>query len=911
MYRNCVYTQKGGEGVISLFTWDEEGNRQKLDSTFFPYYYVECKNADSYDGISLYNTKVRRLNFQTDYERRQSLNNPVDLKIYENLRAEHQFLIDTYWDKKDSEDFTKFPLKVWYIDIEVYSPDEFPHADKAAHPINAITAYDSLTQTYHIWGVGEYHTTRTDVIYRNCKSERELLLSFLNLYMMDYPDVLSGWNSEFFDIPYIINRITNMFGEELAQRLSPLGKIRCRAVPGKYGREQIKWHVEGVSCLDYLEVYRVFSPGEKESFKLDYIAELELGERKVSLGTETLWSLADNDWQKFIDYNLQDVMLLVKLDEKLMYLKLLRVLAYVGLTTLENAMGTLSTVTGAAVIEGRKQGLIIPTFLKDEMRNTKYEGAYVSDPQRGFQKNIVSFDANSLYPSCMISLNLSPETKIGTIFDRTATHVYIRHVNGKEFKLSHVNFKKFLVDEKVSVSKADKLFSQKKKGIFPTITDNFYDIRKKHKKEWDKARLDLVPLEEQLKADPKNTELQEKHKKLKFKIEQLWIHQFTYKILINRIYGYFGNKHSPMGDGDIARSITLTGQGVIKKSNDLIKEFVKLQTGLTDDDLQKKNPVLYNDTDSVYASLTQIIEHKSISLLDKRGEVTKEVHALAKECEIFLNKGIDEWARNDLNSTDPRLVFKRESICDAGFFLMKKRYILHKLDDEGVKCNKFKYTGVEVVRTTMPKPVKPLMKAWIEHMVLKQDYKSTNDIFLKLYDTFCKMEPEQVAFTSSIKNYEAYASKCQGFKTAKGMPLHVKSAHYYNLLLDNMKINSKYEPITSGDKIKFFYVEKPNKFGIATVAYKTILPEEFKSVLRCDKELMFEKIISSVVERMYDAVNWKFFPPGSQVKTDLFALLGVPVQENKPKEKNVEEEQEYQAFIQEETDVIVQEELDF
>ena len=223
---------------------------------------------------------------------------------------------------------------------------------------------------------------------------------------------------------------------------------------GQFGKEQTRWYINGVSCLDYLDVYKKFSVGLRESYKLDSIAELELGEKKVDYGNTNLSSLADEDWQTFVEYNVQDVNLLVKFEDKLRYLSLLRMLAYVGLTPLESAMGTLSVITGAIVIKGHEKELVIPTFVKDVSDTGKYEGAYVGEPQRNFQEAIVSFDANSLYPNTMITLNLSPETKVGTITEKNETHVHIRHVSGKTFKLSHEKFLEFLKQENISISKA-------------------------------------------------------------------------------------------------------------------------------------------------------------------------------------------------------------------------------------------------------------------------------------------------------------------------------------------------------------------------------------------------------------------------------------------------------------------------
>ena len=795
----------------------------------------------------------------------------VEVRLFENVSILQQFLIDRYHETNDTPEFSSHPIKVQFIDIETYSPNEFPTPEKAKDTVNVITIYDSLDKIFYTWGLKPYKSKADNHKYVHCKTERDLLVKFVDFIHKDPPDVLSGWNSEFFDIPYLINRIQKLIGAEFSERLSPVGVLYSRQLMSSFGRESTRWHIKGMSCVDYLDVYKVFSVGLRESYKLNDIAEHELGDKKVDFGNTNLSSLADNDWETFVDYNIQDVNLLVKMEEKLQYLELLRMLAYVGLTPFENAMGTLNVVTGAVVKESRKRGLIIPSFVKDVNANTaKYEGAYVGEPARGFKDHIVSFDVNSLYPNIMISLNLSPETKMGT-FDVEGDDVRIQHVNGESYVLSKPKFGKFIKDGNLSISKAKVLFSQSKKGIFPAIVDNFYTQRVKMIKELTKTKRQIAELSQD---DPMRHELQDK-------ADKLHIRQFTIKILINRIYGYFGNKHSLMGDADIARSITLTGQSIIKQSNKILETYIKDKCELTDEEIQKDSPIIYNDTDSVYITIKHIVDKFNIPFTTTHGKVTKDIHTQVNDIEKHLNTHIKEWGQAVLNSKDCRFVFKRESISDVGSFLQKKRYVLHILDDEGISVNKFKYTGVEVVRTTMPKPIKPYVKKIIETMLLTKDMNKTNEVFHEAYDKFKALPIEDMAFVMGISKYktekkDSYGQvieKCDNFHTYKGMPIHVKSAYYYNLLLNRLNLTNKYESINSGDKVRYFYVSQPNRFGIKSVAYKYYYPEEFQEFIIPDTEQMFEKIVYSVVERFYEAVGWQCRRPNQIVQTDLFELL--------------------------------------
>lgn len=854
MYRNVCYNPRKEE--MTVFTWDTDGNRIRTDVSYNPYLYTET--SLKHDSKSIFDTPLKKRIFRDTKQRNSFIRECGTNRLFENIRPEQQYLIDAFWKDNNTPEFSQHPLRIHYIDIEVYCPDAFPTPESASEPINIITIYDSLDETFYTWGTTRLQKSIDNCEYVYCETEEQLMECVLNYIERSVPDIMTGWNSEGFDIPYIINRSARILGEDSIKKLSPVENVYSRLMTGAFGREQQRWYIQGLACVDYLDIYKKFSVGLRESYKLDAIAELELGEKKVDYGNTNLSSLADDDWQTFVEYNVQDVNLLVAMEEKLRYLELLRMLAYTGLTTLESAMGTLSVITGATVIKAREKKQVVPTFIKDGATGGKYEGAYVGEPQRGFQHDIVSFDANSLYPNTMISLNLSPETKVGKITHKDDTHVYISHVSGKSFKLTHAKFIEFIKKDNIAVSKAKILFSQTKKGIMPEIVDSIYQkrvqIRKKHK----------TQLLKMSKMD-KNCD---EYKEIKKLADYLDIKQFTLKILINTVYGYFGNKHAPIGDPDIARSITLTGQAVIKKSNDILREYIANNGSPIAD------PIIYNDTDSSYISIEAVMKH-----IDKpfhqNGKITEHAYEQAEKVENYLNEHITEWATKTLNSNDSRFVFKRECMCDVGVFLQKKRYVLRVLDDEGIPTNKFKYTGVEVVRSTIPKQVKPYIKQIIETMLDTESKSTTNDVFLDAYDTFKQLPIEDYSFVMGISDYEKYANRCNGFITCKGMPAHVKAAYHYNTLVEKLDLTGEYEMIETGDKVRYFYVNQPNKYGINAIAYKYYLPKKFNDIFVPDKEKMFEKIIYSIIERFYDAVDWKLRKPSAQVQTDLFDLLAV------------------------------------
>jgi hypothetical protein len=274
---------------------------------------------------------------------------------------------------------------------------------------------------------------------------------------------------------------------------------------------------------------------------------------------------------------------------------------------------------------------------------------------------------------------------------------------------------------------------------------------------------------------------------------------------------------------------------------------------------------------SVYLTINEILRLENIQLTDGKKSVTPEAKKLIEEIESVLNNEITEWAKKTLYTIDPRFVFKREVIADRGVFLIKKRYILHVIDDEGVAVDKFKYTGVEVARSTTPKKVKSLIKAVTEKAIMTGDIRSANAEYADVFDQFSKMEPDDIAIRSSVNNLDQYASDIDIYSFKKGTPSHVKAAIAYNMLLVQHKLDKELEPIASGSKAKKLYC-KPNKYKLDAIAYQTALPKEFG--IEPDYEKMFDKLITSPIQKIYESLSWHLPPIGKEVQTDMFELFG-------------------------------------
>ena len=849
MYRSASYNPFN-ESVF-LRTWTENGDRIDTEVPFRPYLYLE-KNGSA-DALSIFKTSLVKKVFRNSIDRRKFVDSTSNKRIFHNLGPEQQFLIELYKDQNGDPLFSQFPLKVFLLDIEVDTSldPSFPAPEKAAVPINLITVYDTLSKSTHTWGLEQQYTpTIKDCIYHCCKNEQDLILQFVDFWKSDYPDVASGWNSSGFDFPYIINRFRKLFGEDFINQLSPVGVVRGRKVFTDMGKEVVIWSMSGISLIDYMDLYKTFSPGEKESFSLNYISELELGEGKTAHNATSLSELAQANWKLFVDYNVQDVHLLVKLEEKLKFLEIARMLSYKGCTNFEAALGKVAIVTGAVAIQAHKQGYIIPTF-SDKQERESYEGGFVREPEKGIQKAVVSFDVNSLYPNTIITLNISPETKIGKIVTgefEVTPEVTIRLVNGKLHTLTSEKLKTFLINERISLSKAGVMYSQTSKGVIPNLIDQIY-----------KERVDTKTELSKLKKTGK------KDKESELKLTYYNTLQYTLKILLNSIYGTFANKHSSLMDIDHAMSITVTGQNVSKAGGNILDEFVQRKYGVN------KSITKYGDTDSLYVSIQPILDTLKIPLV-LNGIINPEVHKIVDELDAHVNKEILTWAEKDLFSIDPRYVFKREVISDVGIFLQKKRYILHVLDDEGVAVDKFKYTGIELVRSTTPKKVKVFIENIIKTSLLVENVKKSNEVYRECYTEFKKLDPNDIAARTSINNLEKYAEGASLYKYKKGTPSHVKGAIAYNLLLKELKLEDKFDEIQTGQKVKKLYCEK-NKYGLDAISYPAVLPDEF--LLRVDFDRMFNKLVSQPTERLYDAIGWSLPVIGKEVQTDLFEMFGM------------------------------------
>jgi DNA polymerase elongation subunit (family B) len=854
-WRNVYYDSRSQS--IHLWTWDEKGNRIKLESSYEPYLYVESTQGT--DAISIYNTPLRKIKFANQFEKNKFTNETPIKRIFHDLSCDQEFLLSTFKNDVDKPNFGQFPLKIYFFDIETYSTEGFPDPKIAPDTINLFTIYNSLDKKYYTWGLQPYNTPDPDVVYYHCKNELNLLERILEFWENDPPDMVVGWNSESFDIPYIINRLINLLGDDQAKRLSPVNNIYLRENAGtnKFGQSIDRWYIRGVSLVDYMEVYKTFARGDRESYSLGYIGQYELGESKVNIGSTNLSTLADTDWNKFVEYNIQDVRLLVKLDESLKYLGLIRNVSYKGFIPFDKSLGKVAMITGAIAHQAAKDGMVIPTF-KNENVKSEYEGGFVQEPERGLSNSVVSYDANSLYPNTIISLNVSPETKIGRIISIENGSYNLKLVNNKIVTLDEEKFNRLVSKESLSVSKFNILYTQKFKGVVPKFIDYLYKERVNAKDEMILSKKELS----------KTKDKSEKNK-LKQKILDLDTLQNTYKLILNSVYGVFGQIYSPFYDIDHAASITLTGQSVVKQAADIVYDYIKDQGVVC----EKKDIYKYGDTDSAYFSIQPILDHFSIKL-QEGGNISGDARKIIKNVGNHLNKQIIEWSKTELKSTDPRFIFKQEAVCDVAVFMEKKRYVLHVLELEGVvPKNPFKYTGVEVVKSTYSEEVKKLIKQVFESAILSQSKDVANKILKEAYETFCGFPIQDIAFRTKVTDLEKQNRKIgDDGKLGSHTPVHAAASIHYNYMLKHFGITKKYEHISSGTKVKWFYPSK-NQFNYKSMAFLEDFPDEFKDIFPINYSQMFEKTVLSPIEKLYDCIGWHVPQITNETHTDLIELF--------------------------------------
>ena len=759
--------------------------------------------------------------------------------IYGNTQFAYNYIADEY---PNEVSWNIDEVLIVTIDIEVECENGFPKPEEANDPLLSITVKNHQNKKIVVWGIGDFENSRDDVSYVKCDTEKHLLQSFLTFWEQHKPDVITGWNTEFFDIPYVCNRILNQFDENELKRLSPWGNVFSRSLY-KMGRSHQVYDIQGVAHLDFFDLYRKFTYINQESYRLDHIAFIELGERKDGNPYETFSEWYTKDYQSFIEYNITDVELVDKLEDKMKLIDLCLTMAYDAKVNYIDVLGTTKYWDILIYNHLRKKNIVIPQKRKHE-KSEKFEGAYVKDPIVGMHKWVMSFDLNSLYPHLIMQYNISPETLIGSPFkekDITVDKMLDEKVDD--------SIMQSLKEKKVTLTPNGALFKKNKRGFFPELMQSIYDDRVKYK------RLLL-----EVKQEYENT----KDPKLTKDISRYNNIQMAKKISLNSAYGAIGNSWFRYYDLLVAEAITTSGQLSIRWIERALNRYLNgiLKTDALD-------YVLASDTDSVYITFDRLI-NKLYPMGQNSGDIIDFLDRLAREkIEPFIDQSYQDLATY-VNAYEQKMSMKREVIADKGIWTAKKRYILNAWDVEGIRYKEpqLKIMGIEAVKSSTPAPCREKIKDAIK-IIMHEDSKVLNIFIQDFRSEFMKMEPEVIAYPRSVNGLTKWTESHNLFK--KGAPIHCKGAILYNHLLTKNKLSHKYPFIQEGDKIKFLHLKEPNLYQSTSISFITQLPKEFDFASLIDYDIQFEKSFVEPLKFITDKIKWNLdMSYGSQLTLEGF-----------------------------------------
>ena len=737
-----------------------------------------------------------------------------------------QYISETYpdiqWDRSKILTYT--------LDIEVASEHGFPDIRSAREPITSLTIHDSIKDIYYVFGTGEYtpNDSEKTIKYFLCDNEEEMMQLFLDWWKDNPPHIISGWNCKFFDMPYIINRL--IFLGLNQKLLSPINKVFEKNVVIA-GRDNQYYGIIGVSILDYLELYKKYTYKNRESYRLDYIGQVELGMGKVKDDEVAGYNLYKTDYQKFIEYNIKDVEIVKKLDDKMKLLDLIITIAYESQVNFEDVFSPVKTWECIIYNFLKDQNIAVPNKRSDA-ESTSIEGGYVKEPHIGMHKWVVSFDLNSLYPHLIQQYNISPET---ISHDEV---LKIKYREGVDGLLNEQYDTDYLKENQLTLTPNGQHFSIKHQGFLPKLMKSMYDDRVTYKKK--------MLTEEQRLEDGNYKNKQE----VVNNISKYNNAQMAKKILLNSAYGALANKYFMYYSPEQAEAVTMSGQLSIRWIEKHINRFINdlLKTGETD-------YVIASDTDSIYITFDSLVNE-----VCREGLGTEKVITfLDKMCKDKVEPFIDEMYKDlhaYINSYEQKMVMKRESIADKGIWTAKKRYILNVYDSEGVRYKepKLKIMGIESVRSSTPQWCRENIQSLIVTIINTDEQTVINAIedYRKVFKTLTFNE---IAFPRSVKGLSKYKSSKDIY--IKATPIHVRGTLLYNHQLHTRKLTRKYELIKDGEKIKFAYLKEPNILGENVIAIATVLPSEFDLERFIDYDLQFDKSFLQPCKNILDAIGWK------------------------------------------------------
>lgn len=819
MYQNIYYDRNNG--LVHL--WDDEKKY-----TCFPYeryaYVIDSKGLFT----TMTGLKVKKVSNWSKEAEKQNLVFEHDVPVLTRV------LIDRYY---QSDEVSKNHT-ILFLDIEVAKEEKYSEAKDAYNTITSIVYYSNQEKIYRCLLLDEEENITNSIIdgidLKRFSSEQELLVYFLNDYKRISPTIITTWNGDTFDMPYLFNRCRNVLGDNWALRLSPINIVE----PREYGRDyQIK--IAGVSQLDYLQLYKTYTYNEEPRYTLDAIAKKELGRGKV-VYEGSLDDLFKSNPLEFARYNKVDVELLVDLDKKLDFIDIARGICHKGHVPYEDFTMSSRYLDGASLVYCKRKGIVAAKGIQSEDKSTA-EGAFVKLPKPGLYQYIYDVDATSLYPSNIMSLNISPETLFGKVHNWDESdwtsgvdkelniEVYVNYLSdslfgskSKKFSIQQSEFQVYLTENNLSIASNGCMYKMDIPGLIPSILDSWFSERKEYNK---------IASERKLSGDLDGYRYYDKK-------------QLVTKILLNSFYGVLLLPTFRFYNRDNGEAVTITGQSLIKYAMKIANMVYNKKLG-TDTDY-----VIAGDTDSVFLPALPLIR-LSYEGNDKDRLITETINVI-NEVQSLINQSFNVYAMKLHNIKTHRWEVKQELVASRAFWGdAKKRYAMWIVFKKGLPVDELEVKGMDMVRSSFPQAFRTFQKEVITDILHDIPYTDLNSKIYDFKQTYKKEPLNNIMLPTSVKEYSKYSYG------QKGTPIHVKSAQNYNKLLDLFKIE-RLPKMDDGDKILWAYL-KQNPYGFDTIAIRGYEdPKEIIDFVEkfIDKEEIFNRSLMSKLQDTWDNLGW-------------------------------------------------------
>ena len=813
------YTSVEQAGNRLLVRGYNNGDRYSVRVPFNPTLFLPTKNFSKWktlEGECVEPHKFGSIAEARDFVKQYK--EVPDFEIYGNTRFLYQYIAEQHPEKELKFDSSK--IRIFNIDIETAAENGFPDIESADQEILAISIKDSFTGRITVFGAKPYDNKDSMVDYMHFRSEESMLGAFLDYWQANFPDVITGWNVQLFDMPYICNRINRILGEKFVKLLSPWKLVSQREIFIK-GRKQFAVDTLGISTLDYLELYKKFTYSNQESYRLDYICNVELGEKKLDHSEyDTFKEFYENNWQKFIEYNIHDVRLVDKLEDKMKLIELAYTMAYDAKVNYEDVFSQVRMWDNYIYNELNKRKIAIPPK-KESTKNEKYAGAYVKEPTPGFYDWVVSFDLNSLYPHLIMQYNISPET--------------LRESRHPSASVEGILNQKVDIDKEFATCANGAQYRKDVHGFLPEMMKKMYDSRVIFKKRMIKAKqqYEKTPTVELTKEIARCNNI-----------------QMAKKISLNSAYGAIGNEHFRYYKTANAEAITLSGQVSIRWIENKMNGY--LNKLLSTD---KEDYVIASDTDSIYLNLGPLVNKFFASKSSDKAAIVSLLNKICEEkLEPFIEKSYQELATY-VSAYEQKMSMKRENIADRGIWTAKKRYILNVWDSEGVRYKepKMKIMGLETARSSTPAYFRDKLYAAFQIIISKNNDELIT--FINGVRNETKERPyDEVAFPRGVNNLSKYRHPKDIY--SKGTPIHVRGALLYNWYVKKYEVEHKHPFIQEGEKIKFMYLKTPNPLHENCISFFGELPKEFGIEKYVDYQTQFEKSFLEPLKNVLQCIGW-------------------------------------------------------